>query len=144
MSKYSDLQVLQFYSTFRRSYGDHNFKIACPLNIRAEEGLASQSKRTDPLQSVHANGPAVTTSALIKNAASRPTCVDANTDFCEGGQRLCSEHLFIFIKNIFSISSPGLWEHLTVMKKIAACKIINIGSNTSSTMPSAHKWGIGV
>lgn len=73
--------LLQFYCNFRRSYGDHHVKIAYSLNIRAEEGLASQSKRTDPLQSVHANGPAVTTSALLKNAASRPTCVDVNTDF---------------------------------------------------------------
>lgn len=40
-----------------------------------------------------------------KTVASRPTCVDANTNFWEGGQIICSEHLFIFIKNIFTISS---------------------------------------
>lgn len=100
MSKYADLQVLQFYCNFRRSYGDNNFKIAQPLNIRAE-GLASQCERTDLLQSVYVNGPADTISALLKNAASRPTCVDANADFWEEGQRLCSVHLFRFTKNIF-------------------------------------------
>lgn len=36
------------------------------MNTGVEEGATSQSKRTDLLQSVHANDPAVTTSALPK------------------------------------------------------------------------------
>lgn len=60
--------------------------MAYPLNIRVKDGLVSQCKRTNPLQSVHANSPAVTISALPKNAAPKPTCADANTDFREGCQ----------------------------------------------------------
>lgn len=48
------------------------------------------------------------------------------------------------MKNIFSISSPGLWEILTVIKKIPACKVINITSSPSSSTPTVHKSGIGV
>lgn len=97
-------------------YADYNFKIAYPLSIGSREWLASRSKGADLLQPVHANVPAVPTSAVLKTAASRSACVDANTDFWERGQRLCSEHLFIFIKNIFSVSSPGLLEPLTAVK----------------------------
>lgn len=57
---------------------------------------------------------------------------------------LCSEHLFALIKSIFSISSPGLWEFLTVIKNNPACKLENIASGPFSTMPTANKSGIGV
>lgn len=82
-------------------YGDYNFKIDYPFNTGAREWLASWSKGTDLLQPVHANVPAIPTSVVLNTAASRSTCVDANTDFWERGQKLCSEHLFILIKNIF-------------------------------------------
>lgn len=125
MPKYADLQVFSFDYNFRRSYGDHNFKNAYPLNTGVEEALASQSKRTDLLQSVHANGPAVTTSALPKKS-----CFKTNLCWCQhrlGGQTLCSELCFIstmfyqhyvLSRTFFQLDPSGFGNYWQSFKKI--------------------------
>lgn len=62
----------------------------------------------------------------------KKSCIKTYLCWCQhrlGVQKLCSEHLFIFIKNIFSIRLPRLWQLLTDKKqnqKNPPCKIINI------------------